>query len=187
MSRGLSQGAIAGPVHMSRAKVGRIERGESWSVALTDLVALAATVGLELSVRAYPVGPPLRDAAHAALLERLRRELHPSLRWQTEVPLPNPGDLRAWDALISGPNFRIGTEAETRARDGQELERRLARKERDGSVDAVILLLADTRSNRAFVRDRGATLRARFPVSTADALAALKYPRSLPGNAVLLL
>jgi hypothetical protein len=92
-------------------------------VPLAELWPMGAVVGFELSAHAYPSGAPLRDQAHAALLERLRRRLHPGLRWATEIPLPNPGDLRAWDALISGAGFRIGTEAETQARDGQELER----------------------------------------------------------------
>jgi hypothetical protein len=38
--------------------------------------------------------------------------------------------------------LRIGVEAETRARDRQELQRRVALKRRDGGVDRVILLLA---------------------------------------------
>ena len=68
------------------------------------------------------------------------------------MPLPNAGDRRAWDAVIGIARVRIGVEAETRARDEQELERRLSLKRRDGGVDHVILLLADTRSNRLFVR-----------------------------------
>ena len=59
--------------------------------------------------------------------------------------------------MVTGIGFRIGIEAETRARDGQELERRIATKQRDGAVAAVILLLADTRSNRQFLQQRSAS------------------------------
>src|SRR4051812_7110582 len=154
---GLSQAAIARQAGMSRSKAGRIERGEYARVPLLELVVLAAVVGLELSVRAYPVGAPLRDRAHAALLDRFKNLLNELLKWATEVPLPVRGDLRAWDALITGPAFRIGVEAETRARDGQALERRIRAKKRDGMVDAVVLVLADTRANREFLRERSAS------------------------------
>jgi hypothetical protein len=156
-------------------------------VALEDLIRLAAVVGLELSIRAYPTGSPVRDRAHAALLEKLRTRLHPDLRWRTEVPLPNAGDLRAWDAVVSDPAFRGAVEAETRARDGQELERRLALKQRDGGVDFLILLLADTRANRQFVRERRISLAAMFPVPGRVALDALEHARSPGGNSVVLL
>jgi len=143
LARGLSQAAVATQARTSRSKVGRIERGELSSVPVSDLISLAAVVGLELSVRAYPVGSPLRDRSHASLLERFRQHLHSTLKWATEVPLPNAGDFRAWDALVRGPGFRVGIEAETRVRDGQELERRIRAKQRDGGVDVVILVLAD--------------------------------------------
>lgn len=186
IARGLSQGAVAAGSRLSRIKVGRLEAG-SPSVPILDYVAAAAAVGLDVSIRVYPVGPPLRDRAHAVLLERLRARLDATLRWRTEVPLPNSGDMRAWDAAIEGPGFAIGVEAETRVRDGQEIERRLSTKQRDGGMDHVILLLADTRSNRQFVRDRRASLEAKFPVSARKALAALADGRSPGGNSLVLL
>lgn len=187
LARGLSQAHVAARAGTSRSKIGRIERGDYQSAPFRDLIVAAAVVGLDISIGAYPVGPPHRDRAHAALLERLRTRLHPSLRWRTEVPLPNPGDLRAWDALITGSDFRAGNEAETKVRDGQELERRVAAKQRDGAVDLIILLLSDTRSNREFVKQRGPELRAMFPVSAADALRALADGRSPGGNTLILL
>ena len=120
-------------------------------------------MGLDLSIRAYPGGRPLRDAAHAALLERLHRRVHRSLGWATEVPLPITGDLRAWDALIRGEDWRCGVEAETRPRDLQALERRLTLKLRDGGVDWLVLLLLDSRHNRALVREHGEQLATAVP------------------------
>jgi hypothetical protein len=72
-----------------------------------------------------------------------------------EVPIPREGDLRAWDASISGPGWTAYVDAETRIRDAQALERRTNLKRRDTMTDRVILLLADTRSNRAVVRALG--------------------------------
>jgi hypothetical protein len=105
-------------------------------------------VGLDLSVRVFPAGDPIRDAGHARLLERFRRELHPSLRWHTEVPFPDSGDLRAWDAVTGCADWRAGVEAETVIEDTQALDRKLALKMRDGAVDHLILLVADTPRNR---------------------------------------
>jgi transcriptional regulator with XRE-family HTH domain len=138
---GLSQDDVARAIGMSRSRYSRIERGLVPTVSLVTAAEMLAVVGLDLSVRTYPSGEPIRDAAHAALLERLRRLLHGSLRWRTEVPLPDPRERRAWDAVVSGRDaiglWQMGVEAETRPRDLQALERRLALKERDGGVDAV--------------------------------------------------
>jgi hypothetical protein len=49
-------------------------------------------------------------------------------------------------------------DAETRIRDAQALQRRTNLKRRDTLTDRVILLLADTRSNRVVVRALGAPI-----------------------------
>jgi transcriptional regulator with XRE-family HTH domain len=177
---------VAKALGVSHSWVWRIEQGESTNASLLDLARALAVVGLELSVRAYPAGSPLRDTAHARLLERLRHRLGTGVSWRTEVPLPNPGDLRSWDAVVSLAEIRIGVEAETRVRDGQELERRLALKRRDGGVDRVILLLGDTRANRAFVVERAGSLKAGFPVEGRAALAALRRGLDPGGDAIVL-
>jgi transcriptional regulator with XRE-family HTH domain len=187
LDRGLSQRAVAAAVGIDRSSISRIERGRAEDLSLVTAAELLAAVGLELSVRTYPAGPPLRDAAHADLLRRFRARLHRSLDWATEVPLPIPGDLRAWDAMVTGDRWRCGIEAETRPRDGQALERRIALKQRDGGVDFVILLLLDSRHNRAFVREHADLLHARFPVAGARALELLGAGVAPGGNAVVLL
>ena len=156
-------------------------------VGLLSLARLCAIVGLDLSVRAYPGGPPIRDARHAALLTRFRSTLHPSLRWGTEVPLPNPGDQRAWDAMIRGDGWRYGTEAELNPIDGQALIRRLTLKQRDGAVDGVILLLPETRQARLFRREFADLLAADFPVSARVALARLAAGADPCGSAVVII
>src|SRR4029450_9470554 len=118
--------------------------------------AVAAVLGLELSIRAYPAGDPIRDLAHARLLERLHRDLHPSLRWHTEGPFPTPGDLRAWDAVTGRDHWRLGIEAETVIDDTQALDRKIALKVRDGGVDRVLLLVTDTPRNRRALAAAGA-------------------------------
>lgn len=153
---GLSQATLGRACGLSRSAVARTEDGTR-RATLADLAGLGAAVGLDVRLRAFPAGDPIRDAGQLRLLERLRRELHPSLRWRTEVPLPIPGDLRAWDAVIRGDRWLLAVEAETVIDDIQALERRLSLKVRDGQVDGVILLVADTpRNRRALVAGREA-------------------------------
>jgi transcriptional regulator with XRE-family HTH domain len=187
LSHDLSQATAARAAGLARASWGRIERGEADSLGVVDLARALAVVGLDLHVRAYPAGAVLRDEAHVRLLERLRRRLGDGAAWATEVPLPHPGDQRAWDAVIRVATIRIGVEAETRARDAQELQRRLGAKQRDGGVDHVILLLADTRHNRTFLRSVGEGFHAGFPVDGRWALRHLEEPTDPGGNAIILL
>ena len=76
----------------------------------------------------------------------------PALRWQTEVGLPIDGDKRAWDGLLSGRGWRVAVEAETVLDDLQALERRIELKRRDGGIEHVVLVVADTRRNRQALR-----------------------------------
>jgi hypothetical protein len=64
-------------------------------------------------------------------------------------------------------------EAETRVHDAQAQQRRLVLKQRDGGVDHVILLLADTRHNRMVLRGAGSVLTEAFPMPARDLLASL--------------
>jgi hypothetical protein len=168
----------------------RFERGGLDRVSLTELGAWCSVVGLDLAIRTYPAGDPIRDRAQLALLERLRGRLHPSLRWHTEVALPIEGDLRAWDAEIrprSPARWRARVEAETRLADGQALERKLALKLRDDPGGHVILLVSDTRSNRAALRTLRNGLRSMLPLDTRDILAALSRGNEPLGSGIVIL
>jgi hypothetical protein len=167
----LSLRAVAAATGTSHQQLIRFERGRIDHVSVQDVGAWCATVGLDLVLRAYPAGDPIRDVGQQRLLDRLQPHVHASLLRRTEVPLPIRGDLRAWDMLIEGRGWRIAVEAETVLDDLQGLERRLARKQRDGGIDVLIMLVADTRRNRraleaapasfaGFSREARTTLRA---------------------------
>ncbi|HEX5148936.1 MAG TPA: helix-turn-helix transcriptional regulator [Candidatus Limnocylindrales bacterium] len=187
LDRGLAGAEVARVAGISPAQYSRIERGLTSSVSIRQLSGMLAAVGLDLSARAFPAGEPLRDAAHVALLERLRRRVGPSARFMTEVPFPSPNDRRAWDAVVAGAGWRHGIEAETRPRDRQALERRLALKLRDGDVTSMSLLLLDSRHNRDFVRGNSDVFRERFPQSGRRALELLAVGVNPGANSIILL
>ena len=187
LDRGIRQQELGRAVDMSGTWISRIERGPVPDVTLPQTSMLLAAVGLKLSARAYPAGSPIRDAAHAALLERAHALMHRSLRWAREVPLPIRGDLRAWDATVRSREWLVGVEAETGPRDTQALRRRLALKQRDGRVDALLLVLLDSRHNRAMIRADADTLAGQFPVPGRRALDLLGAGAAPGGNAIVFL
>lgn len=162
---GLSFDAVGEACDISGSTASRIEGGATRDPDLRVLAAIAAVVGLELRVRAYPAGDPIRDAGSQRLINRLLVRLHADLVWLTEVPLPILGDLRAWDAMIRGVEWRLAVEAETVLDDIQAVERRVALKQRDGQIDQVLLVVADTRRNRRAL----ASAPAAFPGFSRDA------------------
>jgi hypothetical protein len=172
---GLSCVAIGRICGLSRGQVERTEAGTR-RATIQELACLGAAVGRDVRLRAFPGGDPIRDAGQARLLERLRRELDQGLRWRTEIALPIEGDLRAWDAMIAGPGWRLAVEAETVIEDVQALERRLSRKQRDGGIDHVAVLIADTPRNRRAVAAAPAAFQG-WPLRTREILTALRAGR----------
>ena len=94
--------------------------------------------------------------------------------------MPIAGDLRRADIVITSSSFGILGEAETRLYDVQALERRIGGKQRDLGLERVILLLADTATNRRTVASLQELAR-RFPISARSCLAALAEGRD-PGG-----
>jgi hypothetical protein len=148
-------------------------------------MCIASVVGLDVVIRTYPRGDPIRDAGHARLIERLRQKLHTGLSFRAEVPLPIVGDLRAWDAVVGGRGWQVPVEAETVIDDGQALQRKLALKLRDGGFDHVILLVADTPRNRAALH--ATPLGETFPLDNRVILRALRGGRDPGGSGVVIL
>lgn len=182
---GLSLRAVGDAAGVDHVKLWRFERGQPCRLSVGQIAAVGAVVGLDVRLRAFPAGDPLRDAGQQRLLDRLRPHVHPSLGWGNEVPLPIEGDLRAWDALIRGDDWTLAVEAETVLDDLQALERRVTLKRRDGGVDHVILLVAATRRNRrALAAAPGAF--AALPLGTRAVLAALREGRD-PGDSGIVL
>ena len=187
LASGLSQGKAGAAVDMSDSQFGRIERAEIPGLTMEQAARAAAAVGLRLAARAYPDGDAVRDAGQLRLLDRFRARLPPGARWQVEVPLPIAGDRRAWDAVVTVSAARIGVEAETRLRDLQAVTRRLELKRRDGGVDLVVLLIADTVSNRRVLAEHRPALRSALPLDGHTVLRAIGAGRSPGASGIVVL
>ena len=151
-----------------------MERGVLRELTFDQVSRAASAVGLRLGVRLFPDGDAVRDAPQRALLERFRGRLPLVAVWETEVPFPITGDRRAWDALVRLGGRRAGCEGETRLGDMQDLERRLRLKVRDGAVDVLILIVADTAWNRRILDAHREVLRALLPLDGRQVLASLR-------------
>lgn len=184
IAAGLSQDLVARASGLSRSALGRIERGQRASVGLVELATVLAVVGMKLTSAAYPDGDAYHDDVHQRLGQATHGLLPATAPWRTEVPFPNAGDLRNWDAMSILEGKRVGFEFETHPRDGQELQRRMSRKRRDGGVDELVVVLLDTRANRRFWADHAAELAVDFPTPSAEVLRALRAGRA-PGSGVI--
>jgi transcriptional regulator with XRE-family HTH domain len=187
---GLSQTALGRAVHMSAAKISRLERAQLPGLTIMDASRVASVLGLELVVRAYPAGAPLRDAAQAERLRRVLSHVRPPLRCRLDVPLPQrpdqPTELRGWDALLVGHGKRTAIELETRLRDVQATIRRHGMKRRDDPVEGFLLVLADTRTNRRIYAEN-ADLWPDLPrLRTSRVLAALEAGDHPPSGILLI-
>jgi transcriptional regulator with XRE-family HTH domain len=180
----LTQRAVGDLVGVSHSGISRVERGLAPRVAYQTLVEIGAVLGLDIPLRTYPNGDPVRDTAQLKLLARFRAMLPASLRHRTEVPIGIPGDGRAWDEVIVGDGWTVPVEAESRVRDSQALRRKLALKLRDSGADLMLLVVADTRHNRHVLRMAAEDFAEAFPVSGRAALAALQRGDRPSGSAI---
>ena len=185
LSAGLSQVRAAQVSGLSQSVVSRVERARR-GPGLEALAALSAVLGYRLSVKLYPAGSPVRDAAQLRLLERFRARLSPEWRWATEVLVGPSGDLRAWDLRLAGPGT-VGIDAETRLHDLQALQRRCEAKGRDSGVDRVVLLVAETHHNSRVLREHREALRSTFPLETRAIMAALRAGKLPPDSGIVVL
>ncbi|TME13008.1 MAG: hypothetical protein E6I65_01990 [Chloroflexi bacterium] len=69
----------------------------------------------------------------------------------------------------------------------QALDRKLALKQRDDSIDRLILLVADTKWNRGLLELHRDDLRARFPLDSRAVLSNLRAGRAPDSNGLLIL
>jgi transcriptional regulator with XRE-family HTH domain len=193
VAAGLSLASVGRSARLSPSQVSRIERGMAPGVSVDRLAVLGSLVGLDVRLRAYPGGDPLRDAGQQRVLDRLVLRLATGSRLRREVTLGIDGDLRAWDGhidpLVGADGMPVGlaVEVETRITDGQAFLRRLDRKMRDAGIDSVLVVVGDTPSNRAAVNAMQILGGPTFPIGARAALSALAAGRHPGGSALIFL
>jgi hypothetical protein len=130
----------------------------------------------------------LADAGQLKLLARFNATIGDGWTWRTEVPVtPDPYDRRAFDAVLAAPRGSVAVEAVSRLQDSQREVRAILKKQESADIERLILLLADTRHNRAALRAAAPTIRPAFPCSARDALSALRDGTPPRANAVILI
>ena len=183
---GISQDTLGVATGLSGSEVGRVEKGAADWLTLIHASELLGAVGLSLWAKAFPEGPPLRDAAHLRLLADFEARMSPTVRCRREWPLPADGDRRAVDLVLTGLPRSVGVEAETVLEDLQALEREINVKQRDAGLAVILLLVRGSRRNRAILQGADA-LRRSFPHATRRILAALAAGRDPGGNGLVIL
>ena len=186
MLRGISQAAVGRHIGVSRHRVGRVERRKATTLSIGYLSRHAAAVGLRLSVKLYPAGGGVRDAAQARYIARFVERIGTSWRVALEATVPLPGDLRAVDVLLDGP-CRICVEVITRLRDLQAQIRAAQLKQRDIGASRLIIVVAGTHANRRALEDLRGTLLATFDLDTRRTFALLSEGRDPGRDAIVVL
>ena len=175
LTLGISQELAASRAGVSESAYARFERGDLDRPTLDRICRAARAVGLVPSLSFYPTGEPIRDAAQLALLARFESLLSPPLRLRREVPLPIPGDLRAWDGRISDGTRTASIEGESKLYDAQALARRIGLKSRDDPGSGVVILVVNqTAHNRRILAAHRETLRDQFPLDGGPIARALR-------------
>ena len=156
LSAELSQAVVAKAAGMTRNRYGLLESGRLSSLTIDETNRVAGVLGLDVAIRLYPGGRPIRDAGHGRRLGTFLGWANRPLVGRVEVPITNvaaPRDRRAWDAVLFGHGERTVVELEMRLTDVQALRRRHELKRRDDPTQNFLLLIADTRHNRRVIAE----------------------------------
>lgn len=181
--------AVARRASVSSSTVVRVINGDG-GVHLDTLCAVATAVGLRISVKAFPAeSPSLRDTGQLTIAQYLIAQAHSSLRAALEVPVGEPFG-RAIDLVFySATEIKIN-EIERRLSDLQAPKRaamlkRDALQARHDRPVRLVLVVEDTRRNRALVEPHAALVRADLPATSAEILRALRTGTDLGRDGLL--
>jgi transcriptional regulator with XRE-family HTH domain len=194
MDAGRSQASVARAAGVDRAHVSRIESGTA-EPSIEALMAVAAALGADLSVRVFPnTGPRIRDHLQIAISEALIAALDPRWRATPEVPVYRPvrGVIDIVLSDTAGPDA-VAVEIHSQLRRVEQQVRWATQK-----ADALaalpqhadrrvrrLLVLRNTAATREAGRQASETLRAAYPASSADAVAALRGTAPWPGDVIV--
>ena len=179
---GRSQAAIAREASINQAYLSRIEAGVA-APSVEVLMAIAAALGCDLSVRMFPgTGPRIRDRIQLAMSEALIASLHPRWHVRPEVPVYRPvrGVI---DLVLADGSARIAVPTELQS-DLRRVEQQIrwsvqkadalaATSELAGDRVSRLLVVRNTAAMRETIRAATRTLAADYPARAAEAIASL--------------
>ncbi len=185
---GLSRRAAAHRAGVSRDTEGRVETGNP-RVGLDALCSVGTAVGLDIVIRAYPSRPlSLRDSGQLTLARLLCDQAHGGWDAALEVPAGDHGE--ATDVGFFGAQEILASEIERLILDFQAQYRRGALKRdelarRHSRPVRLVLVVEDTRRNRAAVAEHEALIRRSLPAGSREVLKALRTGHALGRDGLL--
>lgn len=185
---GLSRRELARRSRVARSTLERIEDGRV-RVQLDRVFAVASAAGLDLVLNAYPApGVRLRDTGQMTIAEQIVRVAAHAWRPVLEARAGDKG--HAVDLLLVGQDELLDVEIERRIEDFQS-QYRHARWKRDLLAEQhqapvrLILVIEDTRRNRAVVEPHLSLIRSQLPASPRAILTAVRTGRLLGADGLL--
>jgi transcriptional regulator with XRE-family HTH domain len=166
----------------------RIELGDP-GVAVSTLSAVAEAAGLDLVLRAYPGRKPsLRDTGQLELAEALIARAHPSLKSELELIVGPHGE--AIDTAFFGASEIVAAELERLILDFQDQYRRADRKREALTAlhqrpVRLILVIEDTRTNRAAVERHLPLVKTALPAGSREIFASLAAGKPIGRDGLL--
>lgn len=182
---GLTQRHVASAIGSSQAEISRRERGRVPGMGLDRLAMHAAALGLRTSVRLWPAGGAIRDAAQARYIAAFVARVGRAWRVLLEAPIPIAGDLRAIDVVLRSATGSVAVEVITRLSDLQAQVRAAQLKARDGGATRLVIVVAGTHANRRAVAESRAALLATFDIDARRVLTELADGRVPQRDAVI--
>ena len=185
--RGVTQSAVARAIGVSQSEISRRELGQARRLAGEAIAVHGAAIGLKLSMKLWPTGGGIRDAAQARYIAGFIARVGRPWRVSLEAPVPLPGDLRAADIVLSAGELRIVVEVITRLADLQAQLRAAQLKARDLRASRLVIVVAGTHANRRALAVARSTLVQSFELDTQRVLAALAAGRDPGRDAIVAL
>ena len=184
---GVTQTQLGAVIGVSPSEVSRRELGRSPRLTGQKLAVHAAAVGLKLSVKLWPVGGGIRDAAQARYIAAFVARVGRLWKVALEAPIQLAGDLRAVDVLLVSDQARIAVEVMTRLADLQAQIRSAQLKARDIGATRLILVIAAKHANRNAIASVRSALLSSFDLDSRRLLADLSAGRDPGRDGILML
>lgn len=160
----------------------RIERGAP-GASVATLCAMTDAVGRDFVAQAYPGGElPLRDTGQLELAQAIA--VMASRAWTANLEVPAGDHGEAIDLVLWGPGEIMAVEIERLMLDAQAQVRRLTLKRdwlaaRHRRPVRLVVIVEDTRRNRAAMAPHLSVLRMSFPAGSRDVYGAIRSGRAI--------